>query len=215
MIRAFRILRALRLISKVQSLKNLTQALLRVCPKMGALLFITLVFLTVAGIVCTLLFKDMYDEGYTEYNYFGRIDLSLLTLFQMMTFDNWHEPVREIMVVYPYAWTVFVLWVFLSGFVIMNLIIAIICESLVNLDKMGAQAFRGQVILNEYSSRDIGLVPAEGDEMSNKELMDLRMTQLEDKFKQLLDEEVYILEELTRIRAIKPEEDKTVLCSMH
>ena len=52
-----------------------------------------------------------------------------------MTFDNMAEVARDVMDVYPWSWTVFVLWAVITGFVAMNLIIAIICESLVNLSE--------------------------------------------------------------------------------
>lgn len=195
-VRAFRIFRAMRLISKVKSLKNLTRALLHVCPKMGALVFITVVLLIVASTMCTLLFKDAYENGYTSFNYFGRIDLSLLTLFQMMTFDNWHEPVRELMVAYPWAWIIFVFWVFVSGFVIMNLIIAIVCEALVNVDQMGKKALMGQAISDEFSIRDLSSSP----DVSDEGKFDLRLSQLENAIQQLLDEEFYILEELEKLK---------------
>ena len=199
-VRSFRILRAIRLISKVQSLKNLTRALIHVTPKMGALWFITLIFLVIIGTACSLTLGDTYERGYTTYNYFGRIDFSVLTLFQMMTFDNWHEPVREIMELYPYAWIIFVLWIFFSGFVIMNLIIAVICESLVKVDEMGKQALRRQAILKDFNIGDLS-ISSEDDVYKN--VMKQRLDQLEIVLKQLLDEELYILEELKALQEKK------------
>lgn len=192
-IRAFRILRAVRLISKVKSLKNLTRALLHVCPKMGALAFITILLFVVVGVMVTLLFRDMYKDGKTEYDYFSRIDSSLLTLFQMMTFDNWHEPARGVMETYSYAWVIFVFWVFLSGFVIMNLIIAIVCESLVKLDEIGVKALYGEDVL-DHSIRDI-------DEDSTDGQMDLRLLQLEASIDQILENELMILREIRKLKA--------------
>lgn len=199
-VRSFRILRAIRLINKVQSLKNLTRALIHVTPKMGALWFITLFFLVIIGTACSLTLGDTYERGYTTYNYFGRIDFSVLTLFQMMTFDNWHEPVREIMELYPYAWIIFVLWIFFSGFVIMNLIIAVICESLVKVDEMGKQALRRQAILKDFNIGDLS-ISSEDDVYKN--VMKQRLDQLEKVLKQLLDEELYILEELKALQEKK------------
>mmetsp|Transcript_8760 Transcript_8760/g.12869 ORF Transcript_8760/g.12869 Transcript_8760/m.12869 type:complete len:218 (+) Transcript_8760:601-1254(+) len=192
-IRAFRILRAVRLVSKVKSLKNLTRALLHVFPKMGALAFITILLFVVVGVMVTLMFRDLYKEGKTEYDYFSRIDISLLTLFQMMTFDNWHEPAREVMNKYTYAWVIFVVWVFISGFVIMNLIIAIVCESLVKLDEIGMKAIHGEDVL-DHSIRDVSVGSIDGQ-------LDLRLMQLEASIAEILEDEQRILNEIRKLKA--------------
>lgn len=203
--RAFRILRAIRLLSKVRSLKNLTKALLHVCPKMGALAFITLILFTVVGVMITLLFQDMpigddpdnLVDGELSDDYFGTIFLSLLTLFQMMTFDNWHEPAREVMAVKPYAWVIFVFWVFVSGFVIMNLIIAIVCESLVKLDQYGMKAMKGQEIGEEFSIHDLSQdLSAHSTDGSIAQ----RLVQIESALLQLMDNEVEILTEIEKLK---------------
>jgi hypothetical protein len=132
-IRAFRILRALRLIARVESMKRVVKGLLSVGPKMSMVAFLLSILLLLFGIMFTQLFKTLYDDGYTSEDYFGTFFLTLLTLFQIMTFDSWHGIARSAMNAKPYAWVVFVLWVLISGFVVMNLIIAIICESLVTM----------------------------------------------------------------------------------
>jgi hypothetical protein len=203
--RAFRILRAIRLLSKVRSLKNLTKALLHVCPKMGALAFITFILFTVVGVMITLLFQDMpigedpdnLVDGELSDDYFGTIFLSLLTLFQMMTFDNWHEPAREVMAVKPYAWVIFVFWVFVSGFVIMNLIIAIVCESLVKLDQYGIKAMKGQEIGEEFSIHDLS---QDLSTHSTDGLIAQRLVQIESALLQLMDNEVEILTEIEKLK---------------
>lgn len=203
--RAFRILRAIRLLSKVRSLKNLTKALLHVCPKMGALAFITLILFTVVGVMITLLFQGMpigadpdnLADGELSDDYFGTIFLSLLTLFQMMTFDNWHEPAREVMAVKPYAWVIFVFWVFVSGFVIMNLIIAIVCESLVKLDQYGIKAMKGQEIGEEFSIHDLS---QDLSTHSTDGLIAQRLVQIESALLQLMDNEIEILTEIEKLK---------------
>ena len=132
-VRAFRILRVLRLISKVESMKNVVNALITVMPKMGLVAFLLSLMLLVFGIAFTMLFSDLYEEGYTQYDYFSRIDITFLTLFQIMTFDSWHGVARSVMAVYPWSWILFIMWTILTGFIVVNLIIAIICESLVTM----------------------------------------------------------------------------------
>jgi len=220
-LRAFRVLRALRLVSKIKALKNLCRALLHVCPKMGALLFITVVLMLMFGILTTDLFKDLYlgegVEGSTSYDYFGSFGLSLLTLFQMMTFDNWHDPAREIMAIMPWTWVVFVLWVFISGFVIMNLIIAVICESIVQMNDMGLMALKGQTPDEAESIRELderGAIHESA--LVLQAHMDLRLLQLENSITNLLQTETEILDLLqkkipasSRSRSKSPLDDNT------
>jgi hypothetical protein len=130
-IHAFRILRILRLINKLESLKNVVNALRQVIPRLVLVAFLLSLMFLVFGIGFTKLFADMYKNEHTSFDYFSSIDKSFLTLFQIMTFDNWHEIAREVMAVYPWSWILFVLWALITGFVIINLIVAIICESLV------------------------------------------------------------------------------------
>lgn len=134
-IRAFRILRALRIISKVESMRRVMRGVFSIGPKMGMVGFLLSLLLLVFGIMFTQLYSDLYIEGYSDYDYFGTFFLSLLTLFQIMTFDNWHWIARDAMKRDKWAWVLFVIWVLVSGFVIMNMIIAIVCESLVTMSQ--------------------------------------------------------------------------------
>jgi Ion transport protein len=82
------------------------------------------------GVMFTQLFKDLYAEGYTDYNYFGGLDWTFFTLFQMMTLDNWASIARQVIPVYKWAWLPFTFFVIVSGFIIVNLIIAVICDAI-------------------------------------------------------------------------------------
>lgn len=134
-IRAFRIFRALRLISKFESMRGIVNALAAVGYKMLMVVFLTVILFIIFGVACTIMFGDLYQEGLTEFDYFGSVDKSFLTLFQLMCFDNWHEPARDVMMTYWWSWMVFVLFVILSGFVVANLVIAIICDSLITMNQ--------------------------------------------------------------------------------
>jgi uncharacterized membrane protein (DUF106 family) len=68
-----------------------------------------------------------------DYDYFGSLDKTFITLFQMMTTDSWLIIVRQVMDAIPYAYILFFAFVTLTSFIILSLIFAIICESLVDL----------------------------------------------------------------------------------
>lgn len=81
----------------------------------------------------TQLFKDLYKRGLTSVDYFGRMDDTFFTLFQIMTLDAWAEVAREVMAVYAWAWLPFIVFVIITAFVVVNLIIAVICDAIAAL----------------------------------------------------------------------------------
>ena len=127
-VRTFRIFRALRLVTRIKVLKDLVSALLSVGPRMSAITCLLLLVLYIYAVMCTTLFRDLYKDGHTEFDYFSRLDLSMWTLLVMMTLD-WGQVAREIMHVYPLSWLVFVPYIMLTSFIVYNLIIAVVCDS--------------------------------------------------------------------------------------
>ncbi len=77
----------------------------------------------------------MYEEGETEVDFFSRLDLTVLTLFQLMTQDGWNDLVREVMAVYQWSWVPFFIYIFLTGIIITNIVIAVICDSVLYMTK--------------------------------------------------------------------------------
>jgi voltage-gated sodium channel len=65
---------------------------------------------------------------------------SAFTLFQVMTLESWSEGVaRPIMEKMPYAWIFFLLFILIATFVVINLFIAVIVDSLNNLENDSAK----------------------------------------------------------------------------
>ena len=97
---------------------------------MAAIGVMLLLVCFIFAVMMTQLFKELYDEGYTVFNYFGDMWLTWLTLFQMMTLDNWGGITREVMGRYSWGWVPIIAYVIVSGFVVVNLIIAVICDAI-------------------------------------------------------------------------------------
>jgi hypothetical protein len=93
----------------------------------GLMLF--LIFYIFA-VMFTQLFKDLYKDELTDYDYFSRIDGTFFTLFQIMTLDNWADVARQVIAVFTWAWVPFIAFVIISGFIVVNLIIAVICDAI-------------------------------------------------------------------------------------
>ena len=141
-VRAFRIFRAFRLFSRLRLLRNLVMAILHVLPRMTAISLLLGLVIYIYAVMCTVLFGDLKEQGLTTQDYFGRLDLTIFTLFELMTL-NWSFISRQVMDVYPWSWMVFVSFVLISAFMVYNLIIAVVCDA-VRVVEEGGFGFDGQ-----------------------------------------------------------------------
>lgn len=129
-IRAFRIFRALRLVTRIKVMKDLILALFAVMPRMAAIGLLLFLIFYVYAVMFTQLFGDLYERGLTDENYFGRMDLSFFTLFQIMTLDAMEPVARQIMAALPLSWFPILTFVIISAFIVVNLIIAVLCDAI-------------------------------------------------------------------------------------
>ena len=56
----------------------------------------------------------------------GDITISLLTLFRVMTFEDWTDVMYETMEIYPISWIFYISFIFLTAFAFLNMVIGII-----------------------------------------------------------------------------------------
>ena len=129
-IRAFRIFRAFRLITRVKSLRDLVLAIGEVMPRMYA---ITALLLLVFYIF-SVLFTELFGELELSEKYFTTLDRSLFTCMEMMTLE-WGEIAREVMEQKSYAWAPFLAFIMITGFIVFNLIVAVVCDAVAITEK--------------------------------------------------------------------------------
>lgn len=153
-IRAFRIFRALRLITRIKVMKNLVMALFSVMPRMAAIGLLLFLIFYIFAVMFTQLFKDMYHDGLTEEDYFSRMDGTFFTLFQIMTLDAWADVARDVMDTYKWAWLPFITFVIISGFIVVNLIIAVICDAISALHDEEKALLHGRALEEEGEGDD-------------------------------------------------------------
>jgi voltage-gated sodium channel len=123
--RALRILRAMRIISVVPAMRRVVEGLLHAIPSLGAVIALLAILFYISAVMATKLFGADFDE------LFGHLGRSLFTLFQIMTLEGWTDGVvRPIMKVYPYAWLFFIPFILMVTFAVLNLFIAIIVNSM-------------------------------------------------------------------------------------
>ncbi|MFN7366094.1 MAG: ion transporter [Alphaproteobacteria bacterium] len=71
-----------------------------------------------------------YLYGKTAPDTFGSIGTSLFTLFRLMTFDNLGDIMNPIMKVYPYSGLFFLVFLALTAFSVLNLLIGVVVQAM-------------------------------------------------------------------------------------
>lgn len=124
-LRSLRILRTLRMISVVPSLRRVVNGLLVALPGLGGVSIIMILVFYVGAVISTRLFGDAFPQ------WFGDVWLSSYSLFQVMTLESWSMGiVRPVMAVFPYAWMFFLPFILLTTFTMLNLFIAVIVNAM-------------------------------------------------------------------------------------
>jgi voltage-gated sodium channel len=124
-LRALRVLRVLRLLTMVPAMRRVVGALLTAIPGMGSIALVLLIIYYVFAVIATNLFAAAYPE------WFGSLGRSLYTLFQIMTLESWSMGIaRPVMDEFPYAWALFIPFILVATFTMLNLFIAIIVNAM-------------------------------------------------------------------------------------
>jgi voltage-gated sodium channel len=140
-LRALRILRMLRLISAVPSMRRVVNGLLGAMPGMGSILFLIGMIFFVFSVITTKMFAATFPE------WFGSIGASGYTLFQIMTLESWSMGiVRPVMEVHPHAWIVFIPFIIITAFTVLNLFIGVIVDAMQTEHESEANEQRGQMM---------------------------------------------------------------------
>jgi voltage-gated sodium channel len=127
-LRALRVLRVLRMVSVVPSLRHVVEAMVHALPGMGSIVLLMGLIFYVFAVMATKLYGGILPER------FGSLGLSLYTLFQMMTLESWSEAnVRPILAQQALAWMFFVPFILIATFVVLNLFIGVIVDSIQTL----------------------------------------------------------------------------------
>lgn len=140
-LRALRILRALRLVSVVPSMRKVIVGLFRAIPSIGTVIVMLLLLFYISGVMATKLFGERFPE------WFGNLGASLYSLFQIMTLESWSMGiVRPVMEEYPYAWAFFVPFILLTSFIVLNLFIGVIVNAMAEATGEDAHTEREEIL---------------------------------------------------------------------
>lgn len=148
-LRALRILRVLRLLSVVPRMRQVVGGLISAIPAMGSVILLLMLTFYIASVMTTKLFGDAFPQ------WFGSIGASLYSLFQIMTLESWSMGiVRPVMEVYPLAWLFFVPFVLVASFIVLNLFIAIIVNSMHEEQDEESQKERDTILIEVRAMRE-------------------------------------------------------------
>ncbi|MBV7264757.1 ion transporter [Erythrobacter ani] len=140
-LRALRILRALRLVSVVPSMRKVIVGLFSAIPSIATVIVMLLLLFYISAVMATKLFGTAFPE------WFGTLGASLYSLFQIMTLESWSMGiVRPVMEVYPWAWTFFVPFILVTSFIVLNLFIGVIVNAMAEATDEEAHDEREMII---------------------------------------------------------------------
>lgn len=122
--RLIRIFRVLRMVSIIPELRLLLNSLLQALPQLGYVLLLMFIIFYIYAAVGTTFFAKINPTLW------GDIAISLLTLFRVMTFEDWTDVMYETMDVYPMSWIFYLTFIFLTAFAFLNMVIGIVVNVL-------------------------------------------------------------------------------------
>lgn len=118
--RLIRVFRVLRLISVIPELRVLVNALIKSLPSMAYVLLLMFILFYMYAAVGSFLFENINPVLW------GDISISMLTLFRVVTFEDWTDIMYETMHVYPLSWMYYLSFIFFNAFVFLNMMIGIV-----------------------------------------------------------------------------------------
>ncbi|MBT3280143.1 MAG: ion transporter [Campylobacteraceae bacterium] len=118
--RLLRIFRVLRLITSRPELKKIIDMLLGAIPSIIDIVILMFIIFYIYAIIGNFLFESVPSGLWKDFL------VSMLTLFRILTFEDWTDVMYEGMEIYPWSWIYFVSFVIIAAFVFFNLFIAVI-----------------------------------------------------------------------------------------
>lgn len=118
--RLVRIFRVLRMVSVIPELRLLLNSLLKALPQLGYVMLLMFIIFYIYAAFGAILFGGINETLW------GDISIAMLTLFRVMTFEDWTDVMYETMAVYPVSWTYFLSFIFLTAFAFLNMVIGIV-----------------------------------------------------------------------------------------
>jgi voltage-gated sodium channel len=108
------------MISIIPELRILLVSLVKAMPQLGYVMLLMFIIFYIYAAVGSTLFGTINPVLW------GDITISLLTLFRVMTFEDWTDVMYETMEVYPLSWIFYLSFIFFTAFAFLNMVIGIV-----------------------------------------------------------------------------------------
>ncbi len=138
LLRLARLLRVLRLVTILPDLRGIVRAMVRSLPPISSLVVLMLMLMFVYGMVGWILFHDQIPSEW------GNIGQAMLSLFVMLTLENWPTFLDAGQAVHPASWVFFVSYILIASFLVINILLAIIINSMEEVRESEQQRKREQ-----------------------------------------------------------------------
>jgi voltage-gated sodium channel len=123
-LRLARLARIVRVVHLLPDVRILVTGVVRSLPPLASMAMLTTLIIFVYGMVGWQLFGEEIPERW------GTIGTAMLTLFVMLTLENFPVYMEQGMEIHPWSWVFFVSFVLVAAFVVINVFIAIVLNSM-------------------------------------------------------------------------------------
>ena len=124
LLRLVRLLRVIRIVRVLPDLRVLLLGVWRSVPPLASIGAVTAMILFVYGMIGWVLFADELPEQW------GNIGRAMLTLFVMLTLEDFPVYMADAMEFEPWAWIYFVSFILVAAFIVLNVLIGIVLNSM-------------------------------------------------------------------------------------
>jgi voltage-gated sodium channel len=124
LLRLARLLRVVRIVTVLPEFRIIVRGMARSLPPLGSLALMAVLLMYVYGMVGWILFHEGDPENW------GNLGDAMLSLFVMMTLENWPAYLDAAQEIHPWSWIFFVSYIVLASFLLFNVLIAVVLTSM-------------------------------------------------------------------------------------
>ena len=151
--RILRLFRVIRLITVLPELRLIVETLLRSIPSMLNIILLMGIIFFIYGVAGYQLFHEHDPEHWRDLSY------AILTLFRIVTLEDWTDVMYKAMELSPYYGLYFVSFVVFGTFVVVNLFIAVVINNLDeakyrHLEKLETPDLHDELMLTLKSTKE-------------------------------------------------------------
>ena len=127
--RLMRVFKILRLFTARPELKSILDMLIKAIPSIIDIVILMFIIFYIYAIIGSFVFVDLPSGLWKDFL------VSMLTLFRILTFEDWTDVMYEAMEVHPWSWIYFISFIIIAAFVFFNLFVAVIIGEMQKLQE--------------------------------------------------------------------------------